>query len=515
MLTSIDPRTGRPGDTQFHEATIVDVAAAVDAAEAAFAMWKDAPAAQRASVLRAMADALAAGREAIVRAADFETGLGGPRLSGELDRTTGQLRAFAADVEDGRFLDVIITTADPNARPLPRPDIRRAALPMGPVAVFTPSNFPLAFGVAGGDTASALAAGCPVVVKGHPSHPATSDLCARAMTTAASTAGAPPGLFTVLQAREPDISRALVLAPAVAAVAFTGSQHVGRLLHDLAASRPRPVPFYGELGSLNPLFVGPAALAARADEIATGLAASMTLGSGQFCTKPGVVFVPLGADGDAFVKKLTERLMAVPGSVLLNEGVRASFAHRLGHVRATPGVHEATPSRALPADAIHVFPVLFVTDPETFRAEPAVREELFGPAGVIVRCRPEEMSDTAAVLGGQLTATLHADRADDEWAAAHLSELAHQAGRIVWNGYPTGVAVVPAMHHGGPYPASTSALHTSVGATAIRRFVRPVAYQNVPDHLLPPALQNANPLKLPRMVDGVLTSAGISPPPRG
>lgn len=498
-LASVNPRTGSAGTWTVEEATPADVARAAERAAAAFAAWRDTPAAGRALLLRVAADRLEAARSAIVETADFETGLGDARLNGELNRTTGQLRAFANLVEAGSYVEAVISTGDPRATP-PRPDVRRTLVALGPVGVFTPSNFPLAFGVAGGDTASALAAGCPVIAKGHPSHPHTSARCAHAVSEAVSAVGAPEAVFALVQSRAPEVSRALVEAPEMAAIGFTGSQPVGRTLCDLAAARPHPIPFYGELGSLNPVFVSPSALATRSEAIADGFAASMTLGCGQFCTKPGLLFVPAGAAGDRFVDRVVDRLRGREPGVLLNAGLQTSLGSKVARTGRVAGVQEATGNRDAAGQGFGATPRLFVTDEATFFARPELADEHFGPVAIVIRCDAERMAEAAAKLDGQLTATLHAESSETAWAGAMLLALADKAGRLIWNGYPTGVAVVPAMQHGGPYPSSTSVLHTSVGAMAIRRFLRPVAYQNVPDALLPPALQDANPLGIERQL---------------
>ena len=487
MLHSINPRTGAERDP-IDEATVEEVAAAVGRSAAAAPAFAAMPLAKRAEYLRAVADALEAARIPIVEMADFETGLGLARFGGELDRTTAQIRAFANVVEDGGFQEVIHTPADPDAKP-PRPDLRRMLIPVGPVGVFTPSNFPLAFGVAGGDTVSALAAGCPVVIKGHPSHPHSSDLVAQTFAVAAYKTGAPDDALILLQSRAPEVSNALVMAPAIRAIAFTGSETVGRLLFDVASTRPDPIPFYGELGSLNPVFIGAAAAAARGAEIGKGLVASMNLGSGQFCTKPGVVFVPTGPDGDVVVAAMEADLAVREPNVLLNQGLKKSLEAKVAASRAVKGVREAVAAQDVPSEGFFAASRLFVVDAPTFFASPELQHEHFGPVSIVVRCDAEGMNDAAAQFDGQLTATIHADEKDMAWAKRLLPALVEKAGRIVWNGYPTGVAVVPAMHHGGPYPASTNALHTSVGSTAIRRFLRPVVFQNLPESLLPEGLR--------------------------
>ena len=500
MLASVNPRTGqRVADVP--ASTLADVARAAARAGAVAAAWADAPIPLRAALLRAIVAELEARRASIVRIADEETGLGEARFNGELDRTTGQLRKFAALIEEGSYVEAILTPADPASVP-PQPDLRRMLIPLGPVGVFTPSNFPLAYGEAGGDTTAALAAGCPVVVKGHPSHPRTAALAAEACLAAVATVGAPDGVFALVQGADPDISRALVEAPEIKAVGFTGSQAVGRLLYNMAAARPEPIPFYGELGSVNPIFVSPAAAEARCDTIAEGFVASMNIGVGQFCTKPGLLFLPTGAAGDRLLEAIVERLQRMGASILLNEGLQKTLASKVARTASVAGVREAFAACPLPAEGFAASPRLFVVDVDHFFAEPALSEEHFGPVSIAVRCDAARMAEAASRLAGQLTSSLHVEPGDDAWAQPMVRVLIDKAGRVIWNGYPTSVTVVPAMTHGGPYPASTSSLHTSVGATSIRRFLRPVTYQAVPDPLLPPALKEGNPLGILRRVDG-------------
>jgi NADP-dependent aldehyde dehydrogenase len=482
-IVSTSPRTGEQGAT-FEGATRDDVSHAVLLGAAASDSWGHTPPGRRAAVLRAAAEALNVARPDIVRVADFETGLGEPRFHAELDRTIHQLRMFASFIETGAHAGVIVSPGDPGATP-PRPDMRRMLIPIGTVAVFTPSNFPLAYGVLGGDTASALAAGCAVVVKGHPSHPHTSDLCARAFHEAAAALGAPAGLLSLLQSGAPEISRALVEAEEVHAVAFTGSQRVGRLLFDVAAARPRPIPIYGELGSLNPLFVSERAAAVRRETIAAGYIASVTGGSGQFCTKPGVVFVPAGPAGDALVEAMTAEIIGRGPSVLLNAGLGESLRARVAATSAVAGVSSVSAAAALPGEGVHALPQLFVTDEATFFANDALRAEHFGPVAIVVRSAAASMAAAASRFDGQLTATIHAEPEDDAWTRELVRVLMTRAGRLIFNGYPTGLAVVPATTHGGPYPATTAPLHSAVGTTAIRRFLRPVSFQAFPSRLLP------------------------------
>ncbi|MDX6356530.1 MAG: NADP-dependent aldehyde dehydrogenase [Streptomyces sp.] len=486
------------------ETSAEEVDAAVRAAAAALPALADRSV--RSRLLRGAAGLLEESAAEVIAAADAETALGVPRLTGELARTAFQLRSFADVVDEGAFLDVIIDHPDPAAQPIPRPDLRRYKIPLGVVAVYSASNFPLAFSVPGGDTASALAAGCPVVVKAHPDHPTTSALCADLLRRAAVAAGLPADTVVLVYGFEAGVE--LVRHPLVSAAGFTGSIPGGRALYDAAAARPRPIPFYGELGSLNPVVVTPAAAAERAEQIGTGLAGSYTLGNGQFCTKPGLVLTPAGADGDRLVDALTGATGGALPGVLLDGRMRDNFLKGAAARAALPGV--TAPVVPADVDGVSVRPGYVVAAASELAQEGAydlLLEECFGPLTVVVRYEGE--AELAAVLDrlpGNLTATAHlgADEAaqDGGSAAALLTRLSALAGRVLVNGWPTGVAVAPAQHHGGPYPATTSQ-STSVGATAIERWLRPVAYQDTPPALLPLELRDDNPLGVPRRVDGL------------
>ncbi|WP_230424277.1 aldehyde dehydrogenase (NADP(+)) [Streptomyces radicis] len=499
---SVDPRTGNQREAVAAEATAEDVDAAVRAAHATRGALSDRD--TRIALLRAAADELESEGERIIATADAETALGQARLTGELARTTGQLRAFADEVAEGGHLDVIIDHADPSTAP-PRPDLRRYKIPLGVAAVYSASNFPLAFSVPGGDTASALAAGCPVVVKAHPDHPATSELAGAALRRAAVKAGLPEAVVTVLHGFEAGV--ALVEHPLVAAAGFTGSVRGGRALFDAAAARPVPIPFYGELGSLNPVVITEAAATERAEEIGAGLAGSMTLGTGQFCTKPGFVLAPAGEVGDALLGALAgEVAQAAPG-VMLDARMREAFLAGVAERAALDGVSSPV-AAAEGAEGGTVAAGFLTVDADKLAAEgphDLLIEECFGPLTVVVRyATAEQVSAVLSRLPGNLTATVHLGAAEAEGegeGAALLAELTPLAGRVLVNGWPTGVAVTHAQHHGGPYPATTST-STSVGTTAIERWLRPVTYQNAPAPLLPPELRDDNPLGLPRRVDG-------------
>jgi NADP-dependent aldehyde dehydrogenase len=427
-------------------------------------------------------------------------------------------------LDAGDYVEAIIDTPDPDAKPIPRPDVRRMLVPIGPVAVFGASNFPLAFSTAGGDTASALAAGCPVVVKGHPSHPGTGEAVAREVRVAAADAGLPEGTFAHLLAAGVEVGEALVDAPGIAAVGFTGSTAGGRAIADRAARRPVPIPVYAEMGSINPIVVTDAALAARAQAIADGLVASVSNFGGQLCTKPGVVFVPAGATGDAFARAIADRLDAVEPTVLLNERLRDALHDAVERLAARPEVRRLSGAPAFAGEGYRYQPAAFeapaaaVVADETPEAgaggtaRSALLEEHFGPVVLLLRYGSRaELLDALRRIEGQLTGSIHAQPDEDAELLGLLTELiAARAGRIVYDGFPTGVAVTHGMQHGGPFPATSAPAHTSVGMTAIRRFVRPVAWQNAPAAALPPELQDDNPLGIWRRVDGELTRARVA-----
>ncbi|WP_461029269.1 aldehyde dehydrogenase (NADP(+)), partial [Streptomyces sparsus] len=496
---SVDPRTGEPREQVAHEATAEDVDRAVRAAHATREALADR--ATRAVLLRTAAHLLTEETANVVATADAETALGSARLTGELARTTAQLKAFADTVDEGSYLDVRIDHEDGTKTP-PWPDLRRYKIPLGVVAVYAASNFPLAFSVPGGDTASALAAGCPVVVKAHPDHPATSELCAAVLRRAAAQVGLPEDVVVLLHGFEAGV--ALVEHPLIAAAGFTGSVRGGRALFNAAAARPVPIPFHGELGSLNPVVVTEAAAAERGEQIGVGLAGSMTMGAGQFCTKPGFVLAPAGAGGDRLLKSLTEATSNTEAAPLLDHRMREAFVAGVSERAALPEVESPVTAGA---GGEHTVSPGFLTVPARLLAaegpHDALLEECFGPVTVVARYTSrDEIAAVLARLPGNLTATLHiADEEGDGDAAGLLDALVPLAGRVLVNGWPTGVAVAPAQHHGGPYPATTST-STSVGATAIERWLRPVSYQSTPDALLPPELREDNPLGLPRRVDG-------------
>lgn len=479
--------TGESLAPAFHEAAAADIAAACALAEAAFDVYRALPPERRAAFLDAAAAKIDALGDPLIERVMLETGLPEARVRGELGRTTMQLRLFADEPRDGGWLEARADPALPDRGPAPRPDIRTRHIPLGPVAVFGASNFPLAFSAAGGDTASALAAGCPVVVKAHPAHPGTSELVGRAIQAAVAESGMPEGVFSLIHGGA-GAGAALVRDPRIKAVGFTGSRAGGFAIAATAAARPEPIPVFGELSSVNPVVVLPAALRARGAEIGAGLAASVTLGAGQFCTNPGLVFVIAETDADyaAFRDAVRDGIAAAPAVPMLTTAIGAAYEAGVAALAAHPGVTEV--ARGASAAPCHAGAV-FETDLETFAGDDALQAEVFGAVTLLVRCGSlKALRAALAGLEGQLTATLQMDADDADVARALVPLLERKAGRILVNGFPTGVEVVSAMVHGGPFPATTDGRSTSVGTLAIRRFLRPVCYQNFPADLLPPEL---------------------------
>jgi NADP-dependent aldehyde dehydrogenase len=478
MIQGFNPRTGQPAGEPVAETTTAQLEAVVAQATAAFAQW--AASDRRAEALEAIADALDANSGELVAIADEETALGEPRLTGEVARTTGQLRLFANQIRDGGYLDATISAAAGAA-----PDLRRINRPLGPVAVFAASNFPFAFSVAGGDTASALAAGCTVVVKAHEGHPRTSELTARIVTGALTETGAPDGTFTLVQGVEAGL--ALVKHPKITAAGFTGSTPGGLFLAKVCAEREVPIPFFGELGSVNPVVVLPAAAGSRPAGIASGYAASLTLGTGQFCTNPGLVFVP---EDQAFISAIADAVSASSGGAMLTAKIFTTYQAAVAEAQAHSGVEPLATGK--PGEGPRgATPRVFQTTLKEFATDTAVlAKERFGPAGLIVTYPSvDELLPVLAGLEGNLVGTVHADPADYESVRRVTGALERIAGRIVFNGWPTGVAVVAAQQHGGPWPATTAPATTSVGTAAIRRWLVPVAYQAFPPELLPEPLR--------------------------
>lgn len=476
-----------------------DVSAATSAAAEAFASYRATSPDQRGAFLDAVADEIEADREAIVEAAVAESHLPQPRISGELGRTTGQLRMFAGVVRRGDHLGVRIDPALPDREPLPRADIRQRQIPLGPVAVFGASNFPLAFSTAGGDTASALAAACPVVVKGHPAHPRAGHLVALAVTRAVAASGHHPGTFSFLLGPGFELGQALVTDPRIKAVGFTGSRAGGLALAAAAAGRPEPIPVYAEMSSINPVVVLPGAVGGDVTELATAYVGSLTLGAGQFCTNPGLLFLPAGEAGDAFLEAAGRAVAEVTGATMLTPGIAEAYRSGVAALRGAEGVRVVAQGLGAGDEA----PAPQIVEAAALGGP--VVDEVFGASGVVVRYNDlDDLLPRLEELEGQLTATVHATDADAADAARLVSVLELKVGRILFNGWPTGVEVGHAMVHGGPFPATSDSRTTSVGSLAIERFQRPVAYQDVPAAALPEAVRDENPWKLTRRIDGEL-----------
>jgi NADP-dependent aldehyde dehydrogenase len=508
-LTAVDPRSGDSLET-YAETPTAEIDAIVDAARRAFADPRLADPARRSAALRAAASALRANDE-LPALCEAESGLPAPRVAGELERTCVQLELFAGVVDAGEHLEAIIDRADPDARPVPRPDLRRMLVPVGPVVVFGASNFPLAFGVAGGDTAAALAAGCSVIAKGHPSQPGVNELVGRLVTEAASEAGLPDGTFAIVQGAAQELGEALVDADGVAAVSFTGSLGGGRALFDRAARRSRPIPVYAEMGSVNPAVVTAAALRVRTEEVRDALLAAITFAAGQLCTKPGVVFVPAGSAGDAFVSEVVAALTEAQAPVMLNGRLQEGLVSGIARMRELPGVELLTPGTHAAEPGFRHLPAAFSVTAGRLAYEETARREVFGPAVLFARYAHEaELEAGVAAFDGQLAAAVFAQSDEDEALISRLTALlVARVGRVVFDAFPTGVAVTWAMHHGGPYPATTAPDHTSVGLTSTRRFMRPVCWQSAPAGALPAPLRDENPHGIWRRVNGQLTDQAV------
>ncbi|MEV6272697.1 aldehyde dehydrogenase (NADP(+)) [Kribbella sp. NPDC051936] len=479
------------------DTTPAELEQALAAATAAAPAFGTAAPAVRAGWIRAVADALDAAAGELVPIAMRESSLPEARLTGEVARSTGQLRMFADVLEEGSLLEVVIDTKDPQAKPVPRPDLRRVLVPLGPVLVFAASNFPFAFSVCGGDTASALAAGCPVIVKAHPGHPELSVRTAEVMIEALTAAGAPEGTLGLISGF--DVGVTALKDPRITAAGFTGSVPAGKALHEIAVTRPEPIPFYGELGSLNPVFVTQAAIDARGKDIATGYVGSFTLGVGQFCTKPGLLFLPAG---HGLQEQLVEAVGGVAQAPMLNDRIKDGFTSGLDRLEKVDGVRVLASGGAT---------LLQTTVAELLARRDEILEECFGPVSIVVEYGDrDELVQALEAFEGNLTATLHAEDSDADLARELLPLLTARAGRVLWNGWPTGVAVSWAQHHGGPFPSSVGSIHTSVGVTAARRFQRPVAYQDAPDAVLPDVLKDSNPAGISRRVNGTVTTGEVS-----
>lgn len=501
---AFDPARKEQLEPAFGLATQDDLARACELADAAVEPYRALPLEQRARFLEAIAQRILDLGPILIERASQESGLPAARLEGERGRTVNQLRLFAKVVRDGHFLEATLDSALPERTP-PRSDLRMRKIPVGAVAVFGASNFPLAFSVAGGDTASSLAAGCPVVVKAHNGHLGTSELVGKAVLKAALDCGMPEGVFSLLIGEGNQIGADLVSHPAIRAVGFTGSRGGGLALVRIAAQRKEPIPVYAEMSSINPVYLLPGALASGGAKLAAAFVDSLTLGVGQFCTNPGLAIGLAGPQFDAFRDAAAAALQLKPAGTMLTAGIHQAYDKAIGHRSGVSGV-QLVANGSLEGPGCAARAALYQCDAATFLANPALEEEIFGPVSLLIACaNQDEILAVTRHLEGQLTATVHAVESDQALAGALLPLLERKVGRILFNGFPTGVEVAHAMVHGGPFPATSDPRSTSVGATAIERFLRPVCYQDVPAGLLPEALRDGNPLGIVRLVDGELT----------
>jgi len=504
-LRAVNPATGAELEPSFGGGSAADVDAACSLAEAAFDPYRALSLERRAAFLEAIAQEILDLGELLVERVIAESGLPRGRVEGERARTVFQLRLFAFLTREGRWLNATLDRAMPDRKPAPRADLRSQKIPVGPVAVFSASNFPLAFSIAGGDTAAALAAGCPVVAKSHSSHLGTAELVGRVIQKTVADLSLPEGVFSLLVGSGSSVGEALVQHPAIRAVGFTGSRKVGRTLVALAAAREVPIPVYAEMSSINPVFLLPSALAQRAESIAQGLIDSVTLGTGQFCTKPGIVIALSGPEFDRFQAAAQSFVQAKAATTMLNSGIHRAYCHGAEQWGQDSGVRTLSSGTAPQPGSFAGQPMLFSTTVQHFLNSPNLLEEVFGPAALLIECASaEQLLAVAEYLNGQLTATLHLAEPDTELARKLLPLLERRAGRIIVNGFPTGVEVCYAMVHGGPSPATSDSRVTSVGAMSIERFLRPVCYQDFPATLLPESLQDGNPLHLTRLIEGKL-----------
>jgi NADP-dependent aldehyde dehydrogenase len=493
----LEPDFGAGGEAEVDRACLL--------AHEAFDAYRETSLATRARFLRLIGHGILDLGDELVERACAETGLPRGRIEGERGRTVGQLELFASMVTEGRWIGATLDSALPDRKPLPRPDLRLRKIAMGPVAVFGASNFPLAFSVAGGDTASALAAGCPVVIKAHPSHLGTSELVGRVIQKAAADCGLAEGVFSLVIGQGNAIGQALVRHPAIKAVGFTGSRTGGLSLMRIAAERPEPIPVYAEMSSVNPILLFPAALEKNAQALAKGFVDSVTLGAGQFCTNPGIV-IGIESDGlQRFLKSAAQELASRSPGTMLSPAIHSAYQHGVGRLSATAGVNSVARVETASAGCMGA-PALFSITATKLLAQPELADEVFGPASIVVTCETvAEMHAVVEQLSGQLTASLWVEEQDFASVRTFVPALERKVGRIVFNGFPTGVEVSHAMVHGGPFPATSDSRTTSVGASAIERFLRPVSYQNMPQALLPESLRDANPMKIARVLDSKLT----------
>lgn len=503
-----DPRHGRELGPPFFEATREEIDTALQLADQAFYKFRTLSPEDNATFLKAILEGLNSLKDDLIERAALETGLNEERLDAEFMRTLDQIRLFAHLVREDSWVDARIDHGEADRKRRRKPDVRRMLIPIGPVAVFGASNFPFAFSVAGGDTISALAARNPVIVKAHPGHPGTSELAARAIIKAVEIYGLAEGVFSMLHGSNPEVGLALVRHPLTKAVAFTGSQRAGRALFDAATSRPDPIPVYAEMGSVNPIFILPGALREQPEKLAQGVFASVTLGVGQFCTCPGLVIGREGSELLAFAERLQRLFVQASTGPMLYTRLLRTYESSVGNLHRIPGVKLTQAAAGANRAGREAVPTLLETDGATFAQHATLRKEVFGPSTVLVKCDSQEtIHRVANLIEGSLTATLHANSDDLECYRDLILLLETKVGRLIFNGYPTGVEVCPAMHHGGPFPSTLNPKYTSVGTAAIHRFVRPICYQDFPQRALPPELRDPNNRKIWRLVNGQLTKA--------
>lgn len=502
-IHAFNPHNGEMLDGDFFEATAEEITQAVKLATEAYGSYKQVSGKKRAEFLRKIAENILGLGETLVQRAMSESGLPEARIVGERGRTVNQLNLFADLIEEGSWVEAVIDKAQPERAPVPKPDVRRMLMPIGPVVVFTASNFPLAFSTAGGDTASAFAAGNPVIVKGHESHPGTNELVARAIQKAVAECDLHPGLFSSLNGHGVTVGQALVQNPAIKAVGFTGSFRAGKALFDSAAKREEPIPVFAEMGSVNPVTILPGAIKEQGIHLAEKLAGSVTLGSGQFCTNPGLLITLKSAETEKFISELAEKIAAIATGPMLNEGIFKNYNQLKSALKETSGVTIKAEYGGETKAHLEAPAALATVSASDFIANPNLHEEVFGPLSLLVVAENQkELEQAVSVLSGQLTTAIMATSEELAANTALISALQERSGRVIFNDVPTGVEVCHAMQHGGPYPATTQPNSTSVGTAAIKRFVRPVAFQNFPDAQLPDALKEENPLGIVRMVDG-------------
>jgi alpha-ketoglutaric semialdehyde dehydrogenase len=499
---AFDPGANQFLKEEFFLATEEEMEEMMIAAEQAFVSYREKTDAEKALFLETIATEIMALGDALIERCVMETGLPAARITGERARTVGQLRLFAEVLRQGHYVQARIDKADAERKPVPKPDLRRMMIPLGPVLVFGASNFPLAFSTAGGDTASALAAGCPVVVKAHSSHPGANELISQAIGVAVKKSGMPEGVFSMFYASR-DLGIKAVEHPVIKAVGFTGSRQAGMSIFKAAVSRAVPIPVYAEMSAVNPVIILPGALEERLESIAEGLVASITLGTGQFCTNPGIVFIKKGTHTEKFIDRLTALMQGANPGTMLNSNICKTYKESVESLKNIPGVVEAAASeKAADPEKNEGQPRLFIVPAARFMQEERLREEVFGPSSQLVLCDTvAEIMSALSLMEGQLTASIHSGSRELSIVRQFLPVMTRLAGRVLMNGFPTGVEVCAAQQHGGPFPASSDSRVTSVGTAAMERFQRPVAFQGFPEELLPDHLKESNPLNIVRIVD--------------